>query len=161
MRFGKPGRHWGCEDQREMKYLEANPHAGKKFYQDFLDKDKVVMLNLLKFKRIADYANLEALAPENEITGEEAYQVYLDKTLTELKKAGGRIIYFGSSTHFLIGPETEKWDAVLLVEHQSVTKFMEFAQSNDYLKNAGHRTAALEDSRLLPTSEIEINKQGM
>lgn len=33
---------------------------------------------------------------------------------------------------------------------------MEFAQSKDYLKHAGHRTAALEDSRLLPISERPI-----
>lgn len=32
---------------------------------------------------------------------------------------------------------------------------MEFAQNEDYLKYAGHRTAALEDSRLLPTSEVK------
>lgn len=40
-----------------------------------------------------------------------------------------------------------------LVEHESVLKFMEFAQNEDYLKKAGHRTAASEDSRLLPTIE--------
>jgi hypothetical protein len=30
---------------------------------------------------------------------------------------------------------------------------MEFSQSGEYLKSVGHRTAALEDSRLLPTTE--------
>jgi hypothetical protein len=30
---------------------------------------------------------------------------------------------------------------------------MEFAQDKEYLKTAGHRTAALEDSRLLPIEE--------
>jgi hypothetical protein len=62
-------------------------------------------------------------------------------------------MYYGKSKNFLIGPDTEKWDAVQLVEHESVLKFMEFAQNEDYLKNAGHRTAALDDSRLLPSSE--------
>jgi hypothetical protein len=38
--------------------------------------------------------------------------------------------------------------AVLLVEHESVLKFMEFAQNPAYLKKAGNRTATLEDSRL-------------
>ncbi len=32
---------------------------------------------------------------------------------------------------------------------------MAFAQNKDYLKTIGHRTAALEDSRLLPSTEIE------
>ncbi|BDD05273.1 DUF1330 domain-containing protein [Aureibacter tunicatorum] len=137
------------------KYVNATPESGKKFYQDFHDKGKVIMLNLLKFRPMADYTNLEQLKPENEISGEEAYQLYMDNTLPELKKAGSRIIYYGKSKDYIIGPDSEKWDAVLLVEHESVMKFMEFAQNEDYLKNAGHRTAALEDSRLLPTNEIK------
>jgi len=59
------------------------------------------------------------------------------------------------SKNFLIGPEHEAWDAILLVEHESVEKFIAFSQNKDYLKNAGHRTAALEDSRLLPITEKE------
>lgn len=135
------------------KYLDATSESGKRFYQDFHNQGKVVMLNLLKFKAKANYMNLESIAPDSEITGEEAYQRYMESTLPELKKVGSRIIFYGNSKSFLIGPDAEKWDAVLLVEHQSVTKFMEFAQDKDYLNIAGHRTAALEDSRLLPISE--------
>ncbi|MEN7548595.1 DUF1330 domain-containing protein [Rapidithrix thailandica] len=137
------------------KYIDTNPEAGKEFYQNFHDKGKIVMLNLLKFRTTADYTNFEELKPTREISGEEAYQLYMDYTLPELEKAGSRIIYYGQSKSFLIGPDPEKWDAVLLVEHESVLKFMEFAQNKDYLKNAGHRTAALEDSRLLPSAEIK------
>ena len=137
------------------KHIDVSPEAGKEFYQNFHDKGKVVMLNLLKFRATANYTNLEALKPDKEISGEEAYQLYMDGTLPELEKAGSRIIYFGKSRNFLIGPDSEQWDAVLLVEHESVLKFMEFAQNPDYLKIAGHRTAALEDSRLLPTNEIK------
>ncbi|WP_149276448.1 DUF1330 domain-containing protein [Pareuzebyella sediminis] len=137
------------------KHIDASPEAGKEFYQNFHDKGKVVMLNLLKFRATADYTNLDGLKPTKNISGEEAYQLYMDSILPELEKAGSRIIYFGKSRNFLIGPDSEKWDAVLLVEHESVLKFMEFAQNPDYLKKAGHRTAALEDSRLLPTNEIK------
>ncbi len=137
------------------KHIDASPEAGKEFYQHFHDKGSIVMLNLLKFKETADYTNFEALKPATEISGEEAYQLYMEETLPELEKTGSRIIYYGKSRNFLIGPDSEKWDAVLLVEHESVLKFMEFAQNPDYLKKAGHRTAALEDSRLLPTNEIK------
>jgi uncharacterized protein (DUF1330 family) len=135
------------------KHIDATLEAGKEFYQKFNNKGKIVMLNLLKFKATADYTNLEEIKPSNEISGEKAYQLYMDSTLPELEKAGSRIIYFGMSQNFLIGPDNEKWDAVVLVEHESVLKFIEFAQNPDYLKNAGHRTAALEDSRLLPSNE--------
>lgn len=135
-------------------HIDANPQAGKRFYQDFHNKGKIVMLNLLRFRSIADYTGSGLNQPEKNISGEEAYKLYMESTVLELKKAGSRIIYYGKGKHFLIGPETEKWDAVLLVEHQSVSKFLEFAQTKDYLKNAGHRTAAVEDFRLLPTTEI-------
>ncbi|MDN5204547.1 DUF1330 domain-containing protein [Fulvivirgaceae bacterium BMA10] len=138
-----------------QKYIEANVEAGKRFYQDFHTKGKIVMLNLLKFKSKADYTDLGSIKPQQQITGKEAYKLYLDNTLPELKKAGSSVIFYGSSKNFLIGPESEKWDAVLLVEHQSVLKFMEFARGEDYLNGAGHRTAALDDSRLLPISENE------
>lgn len=134
-------------------YIEANPAAGVEFYKNFHDKGKVVMLNLLKYRATADYTGIEDIKPTKEISGEEAYQLYMKSTLVELEKAGSRILYFGKSRNFLIGPDSEKWDAVLLVEHESVVKFIEFAKNPDYLKNAGHRKAALEDSRLLPTDE--------
>ena len=136
------------------KYIDASQEAGKTFYQNFHDKGNLVMLNLLKFRVNADYTSLNELKPPRKISGEEAYQLYLEKTLPLLKKAGSEIIYYGKSGSFLIGPSTEKWDAVLLVKHESVMKFMEFAQTPAYLKIAGHRRAALEDSRLLPSHEI-------
>ncbi len=134
-------------------FLKPTDEAGKQFYQDFSDKGRVTMLNLLKFKDKADYSGLDSLKPANEITGKEAYQLYMDKTLVELKKIGSKVIFYGDSRNFLIGPKDETWDAVLLIEHQSLSKFLTFAQDKNYLKNAGHRTAALEDSRLLPINE--------
>lgn len=119
------------------------------------DKGKVVMFNLLKFRVMSDYTDIEELKHTKEISEEEAYQLYMESTLPELKKAGSRIIYFGKSQNFLIGPDSAKWDAILLVEHESVLKFMEFTQNPGYLKKLGHRTAALEGSRLLPTNEIK------
>jgi len=136
------------------KYLRASPESGKRFYKELHDKGKIVMLNLLKFREKADYTHLEQLKPELEISGEEAYNLYMEGISSEFKKAGSRIIYYGRSNDFLIGPESEKWDAILVVEYESVVKFMDFAQNAVYLKNAGHRTAGLEDSRLLPSSEI-------
>lgn len=137
-------------------FLTATTEAGKRFYQNFNDKGKVVMLNLLKYKKESCYDNLESIKPANQLSGEEAFKLYLDVTLPLLKKAGSRILFYGKCGSFVIGPEQEKWDAVLLVEHESVSKFMQFAQDKEYLKTAGHRTAALDDSRLLPVSECDL-----
>ncbi len=135
------------------KHINVSPEAGKQFYLAYKDKGPVVMLNLLRFREKADYTNLESLKPAEEISGREAYKLYMKFTKPEIERVGSRLIFYGASKDFLIGPTTESWDAVLLVEHPSVEKFMEFAENENYLKTAGHRTAALEDSRLLPITQ--------
>ena len=60
------------------------------------------------------------------------------------------MLFFGRGGAFLIGPTEERWDAAMLVEQSSVSAFLEFASNREYLAGIGHRTAALEDSRLLP-----------
>ena len=135
------------------KYISVTDEAGRQFYKEFQGKGPVVMLNLLKFRDKADYTNLDTLKPAEEISGKDAYKIYMKYTQPEIEKVGSKLLFYGSSNQFLIGPTTESWDAVLLVEHPSVEKFMEFANNKNYLKTAGHRTAALEDSRLLPMNQ--------
>lgn len=132
------------------KYLDATQEAGIQFYQQFVGKGKIVMLNLLRYRERADYSEFKELESQQDLSGKEAYKLYMDHTLPELEKAGSKILFFGDSSQFLIGPTDEKWDAVLLVEHESAEKFIAFSQNAEYLKTVGHRAAALEDSRLLP-----------
>lgn len=134
-------------------YTNSTPKLGKLFYENFLNKGKVVLLNLLKFKEIDDYTGLDKLKPAKEISGRDAYQLYIEGAIPELEKAKSKIILLGNCKEFLIGPESEVWDAMLLIEHQSVKSIMKFNENKDYLKILSHRTAALEDSRLLPIKE--------
>jgi hypothetical protein len=41
----------------------------------------------------------------------------------------------------------------MLVRQHSLASFMRFASDQAYLAGMGHRTAALEDSRLLPLAQ--------
>lgn len=113
------------------------------------------MLNLLKYNRIASYEKATASKSTKPISGREAYQIYSKNILEELNKMGGRILYKGECQSFLIGPEFEKWDAILLVEYPSVESFMTFSKSKAYNNNVHHRTAALADSRLLPSTTLK------
>jgi len=133
-------------------HLNVTPEAGKAFYQQKIE-GKVTMLNLLKFRETADYTGYENLAPDAQITGKIAYYAYMKAVSPLIKKAGGEVLFYGKSSAFLIGPAEEKWDAVLLVRHESSAAFLAFAQDEDYQKIKGHRQAALEDSRLLPIEE--------
>ena len=110
------------------------------------------MLNLLRFKEVADYSNSPELAPTEPLSGKKAYQVYMISVGGQLNKMGAKVNFMGPCGDFVIGPSSESWDMMLLVEYPSVEVFMAFTQSEHYQKFAGHRTAAVEDSRLLPIS---------
>lgn len=116
----------------------------------------IVMLNLLRFRTVADYSATPNLAAAQAISGAKAFQRYIEHTLPYLRESGGELMFLGSGDHFLIGPQNERWDTVMLVRQQSVASFMAFASHEAYLAGIGHRTAALEDSRLLPLSEPPI-----
>lgn len=133
-------------------YIDATQEAGKAFFLRGI-KGNVVMLNLLKFKEVADYSKHPELKPEFPISGKEAYDLYMKHTLPHLKASGGEILFKGKGGEFLIGPTDVSWDAVLLVKQQNTEKFIQFAQNKEYLKGIGHRIAALEDSRLLPIEQ--------
>jgi uncharacterized protein (DUF1330 family) len=136
----------------ETTYLDVTWEAGRVFFMRGLG-GPVVMLNLLRFRSQADYSATPHLAPPEPIDGATAYQRYIEHTLPILRKSGGDIMFLGRGGPFLVGPPQERWDAALLVRQQSVAAFMAFASDAAYLEGVGHRTAALEDSRLLPLVE--------
>ena len=130
-------------------YLDPTNEQGRAFFSRGIP-GSVVMLNLLRFRALADYSSAPSLAPDSSISGEEAYRLYMGHTLPYLKASGGELLFYGSGGDFLIGPSNERWDAVMLVKQSSVQSFLAFASDEGYLSGMGHRTAALADSRLLP-----------
>ena len=136
----------------DEKYLMPTQEAGRNFVMRQI-QGSIVMLNLLQFREIADYSATPELMPETPISGKEAYQLYIEHTLPFLAKSGGEILFMGEGGDFLIGPTNERWDAVLLIKQNNVNSFLAFESDTEYMKGIGHRTAALADSRLLPTIE--------
>ena len=133
-------------------YLEPTQESGRALFMRGI-AGSVVMLNLLRYRAVADYSATPQLAPLTPITGEAAYRLYMDHTMPHLEKSGGKLLFFGRGGGFLIGPSNERWDAAMLVQQSSLASFMAFASNAEYLGGMGHRTAALEDSRLLPLEE--------
>ncbi len=110
----------------------------------------VTMLNLLRFRDVADYSEFPDLAPDEPISGEKAYEIYSAHTLVLLTEVGGKPIFMGDGGSLLIGPAEARWDRVLLVQYPNLAAFLTMTQDPKYHAGAGHRTAALADSRLLP-----------
>ena len=110
----------------------------------------ISMLNLLRFRDVADYTNFPALAPAGAITGRAAYELYMTHTLPFLEATGGAISLVGEGGSFFVGPTDERWDLALIVRQTSMEDFFAFASNEEYLTGVGHRTAAVADTRILP-----------
>lgn len=115
----------------------------------------ITMLNLLRFRELADYSAHPELEPAAPITGAAAYQLYTDHTMPYLVESGGEIVLDGVGGRYFIGPGDERWDHVLIVRQRSLADFFAFASNPGYVAGLGHRVAALEDSRLLPIAVSE------
>ena len=108
------------------------------------------MLNLLRLRSVADYA---ANPP---ISGAEAFDRYIRHTLPFLRDSGGEVMLLATGGRLLIGPEDERWDIAMLIRQRSVASFLSFASNHAYLVGLAHRTAAIENSRLLPLVELPL-----
>ncbi|KAF1015501.1 MAG: hypothetical protein GAK31_00975 [Stenotrophomonas maltophilia] len=132
-------------------YLQPTQQSGAAFVRRGL-QGPVVMLNLLRFRDVADYRADPQLAPAQPMSGAQAFERYVQHTLPFLHASGGEILLLADAGPWLIGPEGEHWHQALLIRQHSVEAFMALAQHAPYLAGLGHRTAALADSRLLPLS---------
>ncbi len=137
-----------------INYLEPSQDAGRALMMRGI-AGPVSMLNLLRFRAVADYADFPKLTPAGPISGRAAFQRYVDHTMPFLSASGGSLTFLGSGGPWLIGPETERWDMAMLVRQSSVGAFIAFASNAAYLEGMGHRTAAVLDSRLLPLEETD------
>ncbi len=115
----------------------------------------VTMLNLLRFRDWADYSDFPEAAPPSQISGRDAYDRYMSHTMPFLTATGGSVSFLGAGGYNLVGPPEERWDLVMAVRQASVQDFLAFASNEAYLAGVCHRTAALEDSRLLPLVELD------
>ena len=130
-------------------YLEPTQAAGRDFMMRGIEGE-VVMLNLLRFRDVADYGATPELEPPEPVSGAAAFDRYIEHTLPFLHESGGSLEFVGDGGAFLIGPPDERWDLAMLVRHRSVETFVSFATNEAYGAGLGHRLAAISDSRLLP-----------
>ena len=114
------------------------------------DEGPVVMLNLLRFKPRAD-------APENDLTGEEAYRRYAEAMVPFVESKGGRVIWSGRVTSQVIGSGGEEFHTVAIVEYPSRKAFVEIAMDPYVATIGAHRAAGLEMQWLLATTTDSDN----
>jgi len=131
-------------DGIRARYIDPTEEQGRLLFTSGIE-GPVTMLNLLRFRAVADYSAHPDLAPSTPISGKWAYQLYADHTMPYLAAVGGSVTLAGDARPFLIGPTAQRWDLVLLVTHTGLGAFLSMATDAGYLSGIGHREAALED----------------
>ena len=101
------------------------------------------MLNLIRLRAHAVYPDGRA------VTGAEAYAAYGRESLPIFTQIGGSIAWRGRFELMVIGPKEERWDLCFIAEYPSVSAFVEMIRDPAYREAVKHRTAAVEDSRLI------------
>lgn len=103
------------------------------------DGQPICMVNLLKFKGKATYAD----GSEPELSGREAYARYAAGVTSCLAAVGGKVRFSGAVTGLLLGDVEELWDMVAIAEYPSRKAMMAMVQSPEYQAITKHREAGL------------------
>ena len=112
------------------------------------------MLNLIRLKTVADYP---AGHPNHGkgMTGAEAYRAYGQGLAPFLGKLGGRQVWAGRPEAMVTGPEDERWDLAFIIEYPGSAAFMAMVTDATYKEIVKHRTAAVDDSRLIRLAPVD------
>ena len=103
----------------------------------------VSLINLFAFREIAEYPD-----PRQQVTGQEAFDLYAAVSAPALEGVGGRFLHFGSHQGNLVGDE-EVWDLVVVGEYPDVEAIVALHENPAYREAYRHRVAACADQRVL------------
>ena len=124
--------------------ISPRPDQLQTFMQQVPD-GKIYMLNLLKFKEKAEYAD----GRQTDLTGRAAYALYGHAVGKIIDGLGGRMVWGGVPKVLLIGDGEIEWDQVAVVEYPSLEAFSGMTGSQEYQAIHVHREAGLEHQLLI------------
>lgn len=99
----------------------------------------IYMLNLLKFKEKAEYAD----GRETTLSGAEAYALYGQEVSKILINLGGGGMFNAKVERLMLGEVEELWDSVAIAMYPNRQAMIEMIQSEEYQAIHHHREAGL------------------
>lgn len=121
--------------------------------QGFLEpgpEGPICMVNLLKFRPRAEYDD----GRESQLTGREAYDLYVAGVTDLLADVGGYLGFDGKVERLALGEVEELWDAVGLAVWPSRKVMLEVMQSEAMQALSVHRAAGLAGQLNIETSDF-------
>jgi len=120
--------------------VENEVRPGPEQFKEFLSNEgPVCMVNLLKFREKAEYADGRA----TNLSGEQAYRLYASEMRKRVEAAGGRFLFGAEVTGVLLGQVEEPWDMVGVVEYPEAATLLKIASSPGFQEIEKHREAGL------------------
>ena len=119
--------------------------------------EPIQMLNLIRLKPAADYP---ADHPNHGkgMSGLDAYRAYGASIAGILGRLGARQVWAGRPQVVVTGPEDERWDLAFIVEYPGSSAFLAMVTDLEYREHVKHRTAAVEDSRLIRLAPLRAGE---
>jgi uncharacterized protein (DUF1330 family) len=137
-----------------MEYKNS-VHPTKEQMEGFLEGDceaPIAMINLLKFREKAQYED----GRDTDLTGEQAYAIYMDEVVGHLKKVGGEVSFGGSINRLMLGEVEELWDKTFIAKYPSKKAMLKMVTDPDYLESNKHRVAGLAGQLNIEVKEYKF-----
>ena len=111
------------------------------------DGSEIYMLNLLKFRDKAVYAD----GRTSDLSGLQAYSIYGRAMTRMVMEAGGKLVYAGKVRGLLVGGGDAQWDQVAIMMYPSFRVMAAITGSKAYADIHVHREAGLAGQGLMET----------
>ncbi|MGB0922137.1 MAG: DUF1330 domain-containing protein [Alphaproteobacteria bacterium] len=120
--------------------VNPDPQQAAEFFSDAAENKPVYMVNMLKFKDKAAYAD----GRKTTLSGRDAYALYGDGVKALLAEVGAAPVFGGEVTGLMLGTVEELWDEVVIVKYPSKAAIVQMFSSPAYQEIHVHRDAGLE-----------------
>ncbi|CAN5453837.1 hypothetical protein BH10ACT11_BH10ACT11_13000 [soil metagenome] len=111
------------------------------------DDGPVVMLNLNRYRKQAEYA--DGALDSEPAKGRDAYARYAAVAVPTLARVGARILWHSEAEQTVVGDSSDVYDEVIAVWYPSRAAFLELATDREVGKVLHHRLAGLERAAII------------
>lgn len=130
-----------------MTYIDPTREAFDLFKS--LPRDTPIrMLNLIRYRAEAAYPEGHPNAGKG-MNGREAYAQYHRAIAPILARVGAAMVWQGGFECVVTGPAEWPWDDTFVMGYPNSAAFLAMVTDPEYRRHVSHRTAAVEDSRLV------------
>lgn len=139
-----------------MNTIDLQPGALAAAAHNISAGQPVTMLNLLRYRPQAEYADGSTLPP---VSGREAYLTRYIPAFDVVAEPYGssRPVWLGHVAAHLVAPDGAAWDDMALIEYPSFGIFQAIVTSDAYARDAHpHREAALQDWLFLTALPMQL-----